>query len=164
MRRVSPVVAVVFAVLCGTGLATYAVAAPSKKPAKHKTKTRKYTEVLNGAQLSGSGNTGVDLYQVKSSVDGSGAAVQHVTVAGSTFPLTGTDKVNAYFADGVSRTKDTFTLATPDANGNSALSGSGKCVGGTRVHRHEKCHYTFTGTYNIKTLLVNATVHGTDTR
>ncbi len=164
MRRISFIVAGVVAVLAGTGAATYAVAAPSKKSASHKPKTRKYSVVLTGAAISGSGNTGVDAYQAKSTVDGSGAGVQHVTVSGSTFPLTGTDKATFYYANGVSNTSDTFTLATPDANGNSAISGSGKCTGGTRVHRHEKCKYTFTGAYNTKTMMVSVTVHGTDTR
>ncbi|HEY2769493.1 MAG TPA: hypothetical protein VGI87_02950 [Solirubrobacteraceae bacterium] len=152
------------AVLVGTGLATYAVAAPNKKPAKHKPKVRKFSEVLNGAQLSSSGNKAVDVYEVKSSVDGHGAGVQKTTVAGSAFPLTGTDKVTVYYANGVDNAADKFTLATPDANGNSAITGSGKCLGGTGVHRHEKCSYTFTGSYNINTLLVNVTAHGTDKR
>src|SRR5579884_1990827 len=46
MRRVSFIVAGVVAVLAGTGAATYAIAAPSKKPASHKPKTRKYSVVL----------------------------------------------------------------------------------------------------------------------
>lgn len=164
MRRVSIVVAGVVALLVGAGLATYAVAAPSKKPAKQTGKTRKLSETLAGAQISGSGNHSVNVYEVKSSLDGTGAGIQRTTVSGTTFPLNGSDKVTAYYANGVDRSTDKFTLATPDANGNSAITGTGKCLGGTRVHQHEKCTYTFSGTYNTKTLAINVTLHGTDKR
>jgi hypothetical protein len=37
-------------------------------------------------------------------------------------------------------------------------------VGGTGVHKKEKCTYTFKGTYNTKTTVANVKVTGTDTR
>jgi hypothetical protein len=39
----------------------------------------------------------------------------------------------------------------PNANDISTFIGSGKCVGGTGVHKKQKCTYTFTGTAHTKT-------------
>jgi hypothetical protein len=45
------------------------------------------------------------------------------------------------------------------------ITGSGKCVqGGTGVHKGEKCKYTYTGTLNPNTNVVNFTITGTTTR
>ena len=104
-----------------------------------------------GAQISGSATAGTFAYKVSDSVDGTGAAVQVFTVDVSKTPLTGSDKTTSYFANGVSRSVDTFTIGAPDANGISAINGSGHCTGGTGAHRNEKCSYTFSGTYDSKT-------------
>jgi hypothetical protein len=142
-----------------TGLSASALAAP-KGPTK-----RPLTETLLGAQIIANGTSGESVYKVNSSLDGTGAAIQDVTVAGTTFPLTGTDTITTYFADGVAKTKDTFKLGALDANGISAITGSGKCVGGgTGVHKREQCSYTFTGTYNTKTTVAKVRATGTDTR
>ena len=117
-----------------------------------------FTQTLVGAQISGSGLTAVDAYQVKDSVNGAGAAIQKSTIAGNAFPLTGTDTLVTYFANGTEKSKDTFTLAAPDANGISAITGSGKCVSGTGAHKNVKCSYTFTGTFDSKTTIVAHTM------
>lgn len=139
-------------------LSTSAVAA-SKKPTKHK-----LTESLIGAQIHANGAKSESAYKVHSSLDGTGAGIQEVTVSGTTFPLAGKDTFTAYFADGVAKTKDTFKLGAIDANGVSSITGSGKCVGGTGVHKKETCKYTFTGTYNTKTTVATVDVTGTDKR
>lgn len=53
---------------------------------------------------------------------------------------------HAYFANGVSKSNETFKLGAANAQGISAITGSGKRIsGGTSVHKNEKCSYTFTG-------------------
>jgi hypothetical protein len=123
-----------------------------------------FTQTLVGGQIAGSGVKTVNAYQVKDSVNGDGAAVQRNTVTGTTFPLPGTDTVDAYFTNGRQTTKDTYALGQPDANGIVAITGSGKCTSGTGVHKGEKCSYTFTGTLDSKTSIVHVTVNGTYTR
>jgi hypothetical protein len=44
------------------------------------------------------------------------------------------------------------------------LTGTGKCVGGTGVHKNQKCTYTFTGTRNSTTTVYTVKVTGTYTR
>jgi hypothetical protein len=56
-------------------------------------------------------------------------------------------------------------LGAADANGLIPYNGSGKCTGpGTGVHKHEKCSYTFTGTLNPATQVVEFNITGTSTR
>ncbi|HEY3727385.1 MAG TPA: hypothetical protein VGL51_09445 [Solirubrobacteraceae bacterium] len=157
MRRTSIWVIAVIVSVVAAGFAAYAGAAT-------KTKKRSYTVTLTGATIGSHGNTGEAAYKVRSSLDGAGAALQEVKVSGSAFPLSGTDTVTTYYANGVAKAKDKFTLSALDANGISKINGSGKCVGGTRVHKNEKCKFTFSGTYNSKTTVVRAKIKGTDTR
>jgi hypothetical protein len=143
-------------VLAGT-LALIASAGPGAAA----TGKRSFSQAILGAQISASGNHSVSVYQIHDSLNGDGATVQRVTVTGTTFPLTGTYTDKTYFANGVSKGKGTFTLAAPDANGISALTGSGKCTGGTRRHRSERCTYTFSGTYDTASTITKATAKGT---
>jgi len=154
MRRTLIGAAATIGLVIMAGLSASAVAAP-KGPTK-----RAFTEALTGATIS----TNESAYKVISSLDGTGAAIQHVSVSGKTFPLTGKLANTIYFADGVARAIGTFKLGALDANSISAITGSGKCVGGTRVHMNEKCTFTFTGTYNSKTTVAKVKVRGTDTR
>ena len=142
----------------GSGLSSYAMAAP-----KAVTK-RAFSEINVGAMISMTGSRFESVYRVIRSPDGGGAAIQDGAVAGTTFPLNGGDDVRTYFADGVRITRDTFTLAPPHTDGIGAITGSGKCAGGTGVHKKEKCTYTFTGTYDFKTTVVKVEISGTDTR
>jgi hypothetical protein len=158
MRRASVGAIGVIGLFIVTGLSAYAVAAP-KGPTKHR-----LTETLIGAQVSVKGSSSESVYKVNSSLDHAGAAIQDVTVTGTTFPLSGKDTFTTYYPNGVARSRDTFTLATLDANGISLITGSGKCLGGTGVHKKEKCTYTFKGTYNSKTTVASVKVTGTDTR
>jgi hypothetical protein len=76
----------------------------------------------------------------------------------------GTQTATRYTATGVSVGEEEFTLGAPDANGMIPINGSGKCVKGTRVHKDEKCSYTFTATLNPTTNVVSFEVTGTSTR
>jgi len=86
------------------------------------------------------------------------------STTGTSFPISGTNTATTYFANGVSKQTEKYVLSAPSASGVIAYTGSGKCVGGTGVHKKEKCTYTFTGTYNTKTTLDKAKITGTDTR
>jgi hypothetical protein len=140
------------------GLSAYAVAAP-KGPTK-----RGFTATLTGGLLSSHGTSFESVYKVVSSLDGTGAAIQDSTFAGTTLPANGKDTWTTYFANGVSKRKDTFTLSALNSSGISTVTGSGKCAGGTGVHRNEKCTYAFKGTFNSKTGISILNVKGTDTR
>jgi hypothetical protein len=141
-----------------------AIAIPGAALAAKKPRKRAFTSTGLGAVLVQSGNSFEAALKAHHSLNGNGAGVQVGTLSGTTFPITGTDTVHSYFANGVSITKDTYTIAAPDANGISKIAGSGKCAGGTGVHKKEKCTYTIAGTINTKTLVDSATITGIDTR
>jgi hypothetical protein len=155
MRRRVVAVAAVIGLVAAVGVTGSAVAA----------KTRAFTLTQLGAQIIQRGTSFQAVYKVTSSLDGSGASVQVGKVKGTAFPLSGSDTLTAYFANGVSKTLNTFKLGAPNAKGISSLTGTGKCIGGgTGVHKHEKCSYTFKGTYNTKTTITEVKATGTWTR
>lgn len=139
-------------------LAMSALSAPAL--AGHASRSRALRIQLYGARTS----TGDYVFKAISSRDGTGAAITRVTSASSTFPVTGTSVTRIYFADGVSKHRDSFRQSAPNAQGISKFTGSGRCAGGTGIHKREKCHYTFTGTYNNKTDQNDLKITGTDTR
>ena len=140
------------------GLSAHAVAAP-RGPMK-----RAFTATLTGAQISSNGTSFEAVYKVVSSLDGTGAAIQDGTFGGVTLPVNGKDTWTTYSASGVSKRRDTFAFSALNSSGISTVTGSGKCAGGTGVHKSEKCTYTFTGTFNAKTGVSIVKVTGTDTR
>ena len=148
----------IIGLVIASGLSSYAMAAP--KPVTK----RPFSEINVGAMISMTGNRFESVYRVIRSPDGGGAAIQDGSVAGTTFPLNGSDNVRTYFADGVRITTDKFTLAPPHTDGIGAITGSGKCAGGTGVHQKERCTYTFAGTYDLQTTVVKVKITGTDTR
>jgi hypothetical protein len=154
MRRAVVAAAATIGLVIVTGVSAYAVAAPKGAT------TRALTETLTGATISANESA----FEVVSSLDGTGAALQHVSIKGKTFPLSGKLTETIYFANGVVKAKGTFKLSALDAHAVSTITGSGKCVGGTRVHKAEKCTFTFTGTYNSKSTITKVKVIGTDTR
>ncbi len=117
--------------------------------------------VSQGVVLARNGNSITSLYKVHSSLYGNGAAVQHAKLLNSSFPIRGTDTVTAYYADGAARTGDRFTLGSPNPSGIAIITGTGKCTGGTGIHRHQRCAYKLTGTYNTKTMVSQVTATGT---
>ncbi len=126
-------------------------------------KRHAFTQTDLGAEIASNGNSFENAYQVKDSIYGTGASLQVGQVSGTKFPITGSDRTKTYFPSGVLVTTDKFTLGTPNAAGTSAITGSGKCAGGTRVHRKEHCTYTFTGTLDTKNNRVKVSVKGTTT-
>ncbi len=126
--------------------------------------TTRYTESGYGAEFKGSGTSFENALELRSSVDGSGAGVQIGHLSGTAFPLHGTDTTRAYYEDGVSVATDTYTITAPTASGLGTISGRGHCVRGTRVHKHEKCSYTFKGSFNPTTRVSFTRLKGSTTR
>ena len=122
----------------------------------------KHQKVVSvGIVLSRSGNSAVGLYKVHSSLYGNGAAVQKAKLKNSTFPLHGTDTITTYYADGAASAADKFTIGALDAAGIAKITGTGKCTGGTGIHKHQHCSYKLSGTYNNKTSVSHVTAIGT---
>ncbi len=142
------------------GFVATAAAASGVDTAGHSTRARALRIQLYGARIS----TGDYAFKVSSSLDGTGAAITHVTSSSSTFPITGKSVTKIYFADGVSKHRDSFKQDAPNAQGISKFTGSGRCAGGTGIHKSEKCHYAFTGTYDNNTNQNDLKITGTDTR
>ena len=158
MRRALVAAVAMIGLVIVTGLPPYAVAAP-KGPAK-----RAFTATVVGALISSKGTSFEDVYKITSSLDGIGAGILDGSTTGTSFPESGKATGTNYFADGVMKVKETFKTGAPNASGIAAITGSGKCVGGTGVHKKEKCTCTFTGTDNLNTFIFNFTATGTDTR
>lgn len=146
-------VAGILGLVAAAGLSSAAMAA--RKPT-----TRAFTRTFQGANIAPNESA----EKVTDSLTGSGAAVVTISVHANTTPLTQTATSTIYFANGVVRAIDTTTPTAPNSAGIGTLSGSGKCVGGTGIHRHEKCRFTVTGTYNAKTGTDSVKWTGTVTR
>jgi hypothetical protein len=114
-----------------------------------------FTSKVVGAGISASQSA----YKIHDSHFGNGAGVQTVKVTGAG----GTDTEISYYGNATARSKGTFTLGTPDANGIAPLTGSGRDVGGTGRAAGLKSTYTYTGTYNTKTGMFTVTLTGTYT-
>jgi hypothetical protein len=122
----------------------------------------KHEKVVSvGAVISRNGNSFEAAYKLTSSLYGHGAAVQVGKLTGSAFPLHGSDTTTAYYAGGVAVTKDKFTVGVIDAAGIGKVTGTGHCAGGTGIHKHQRCQYKLTGTYNSKTMISHVTAIGT---
>jgi hypothetical protein len=140
----------------GAGAAAADVTATAVTTAKDKP----FTETIDGAQISQTGSALVSVWSGKNSVEGDGAGVITITLNGTNATGTGTQ----YWASGAAKFTETFTLGAAGADGTIPYSGSGKCAGGTGVHKHEKCSFTFDGSLNPTTTVFHSDVTGTVTR
>src|ERR1700753_4382609 len=132
-----------------------ALAVPGVAQAK-----RHFTEVESGTRLSTHGNRYEDVYKIKKSPDGLGSAVRDAVLGGDTFPVAGTDQSISYYQNGRLRASETFTLGAPHVDGLGTISGTGVCTKGSTAHRGETCHYTFSGTYDLRTQITQITLRG----
>lgn len=114
-----------------------------------------FTSKIVGAGISANQST----YKVQDSQFGDGAGVQTVNVNGSS----GSDTEITYYGNATARSKGTFTIGKPGANGIAPLTGSGHDVSGTGKAKGLRSTYTYTGTYNTKTAVFNVTLTGTYT-
>jgi hypothetical protein len=154
MRRTSVVIIGVAAMLAISGLSASALAA---QPGAN---SRPLKLLFWGAHIS----TGDYVFKAVSSLDGTGAAISQFKISSSGGSVTGTSVTTIYFRDGVSQQRSSFRQAAPSTNGIIKVTGSGRCAGGTGVHRREKCSYKLTGTYNTKTNQNTLKVSGRDIR
>jgi hypothetical protein len=158
--RIAAVAAVATAGLVMT--AASGTAASSHQGASRAPKQEKnWTQTGTGSSITQADGSMLLVASVENSLDGAGATVAKVTLNGNN----GTDTATRYTANGVLKGEEEFTLGAPDANGMIPITGSGKCVqGGTGVHKGKKCTYTFTGTLNPNTNVINFSITGTTTR
>jgi hypothetical protein len=158
--RVAAICAVATAGLVMT--AASSTAAGSHQSASAAAKTEKeWTQTGVGSSITQSDGSMLVVASVENSLDGDGATVAKIKLNGSS----GTNTATRYQANGIGKFEEEFTLGAPDASGMIPITGSGKCVqGGTGVHKSEKCKYTYTGTLNPNTNVVNFNITGTTTR
>jgi antitoxin component YwqK of YwqJK toxin-antitoxin module len=158
--RVAAVAAVATAGLVMTaasGAAAGSHHAASAAPKKEK----EWTQTGIGSVITQSDGSMLSVASVQNSLDKDGAVVAKITLNGNA----GTNTATRYDANGIGKFKEEFTLGATDASGMIPYTGSGKCVqGGTGVHKGEKCKYTYTGTLNPNTNVVNFNITGTTTR
>ncbi|MBV9816817.1 MAG: hypothetical protein JOZ07_00545 [Solirubrobacterales bacterium] len=151
------------AIAVTSAVAAGAVALPAGA-ATNKRGERSFTERLSGTRLSSSGNRFEDLFRIKRSLDGGGAAIYDVQLNGTTYPVSAEGSMIAFFRDGARNTRDTFKLLAPGTDGIGSIAGNGTCVGGTGLHKFETCTYRIKGNYNVVTGVTFMTLTGTDTR
>jgi antitoxin component YwqK of YwqJK toxin-antitoxin module len=122
---------------------------------------KEWTQTGLGSVITQSDGSMLSIASVQNSLDKDGAVVAKITLNGNA----GTNTATRYDTNGIGKYEEEFTLGAPDASGMTTYTGSGKCVqGGTGVHKGEKCKYTFTGTLNPSTNVVNFNITGTTTR
>jgi hypothetical protein len=137
------------AVIAIVGLSVPVIASAAGKHHVH------FTSKVVGATIS----SNQAAFKLHDSHFGNGAGVQTIKVKGSG----GTDTEITYYGNATARSKGTFKLGTPDANGVATLTGSGHDISGTGEAAGLKSTYTYTGTFNTKTLVFKVTLTGTYT-
>ena len=114
-----------------------------------------FTTTVVGAAISGTQSA----YKAHDSVFGNGAGVQTIKLSGAG----GTDSEITYYGNASAKSKGTFKIGAPDANGIAPLTGSGHDIGGTGKAKGLKSTYTYTGTYNTKSSIFKVKLTGTYT-
>jgi hypothetical protein len=138
--------------------------APAAQAAGGGVHNKAFSTVAVGAMISSSGDRFENVYRIKRSPDGPGAGFQDGVLLGTTYPVGGHDVVKTFYANGMQRTVNTFTLGAPHTDGIGAVVGKGKCAGGTGVHQKETCTYSITGTYDLATGVTMLRYAGTFSR
>jgi hypothetical protein len=123
MRRVLVVALGTIGCLIGGCAPALAVTVP-------KPRTKPFSEVEAGVMLSSTGLRFEDVYRIKRSPDGEGAAVRDGMFGGTAFPVSGTDTVTSNYEDGRQTAVETFTLGVPRLDGIGAITGG---AAGARV-------------------------------
>jgi hypothetical protein len=155
------VVCVAATAAAALGVAATAGAAGTAGKAPHK---RAFTAVAVGAPISSNGNRFETVFRIIRSPDGGGAGMQDGVLLGTTYPVTGTDTMKLFYADGVQRMSDAFTRGAPHTDGVGDITGKGTCTTGSGLHKGETCTYTITGTYDLNTGVTKLHLAGTFTR
>lgn len=129
------------------------VAALAGSAGAAKTKTFHFTETVTGAQISAT----EAVFKIHDSRVGDGAGIQIIKLNG----LAGTDEDTTYYRGASAKSHGSFLIGTPDANGISKLTGKGRDTGGTGKLNGFTSKYTYTGTFNTKTLVFKIIIKGT---
>lgn len=114
-----------------------------------------FTDVVDGAAISAK----EAVLKVHDSVAGDGAGVQRITSLTATG---GADVTTIYYRGATAVAHDTFTFGPADANGVLTVTGHGKDVSGTGLFRRIRSTYTFTGTFDTKTMISHTKVTGVE--
>jgi hypothetical protein len=154
----------VIAAVATIGMAVAPVVCGGASAATKAPHKRSFSTIAVGALISTAGNRFENVYRIKRSPDGPGAAIQDGVLLGTTYPAAGHDAVKTFYANGMQRTVDTFSFGPPHTDGIGAVTGSGKCAGGTGVHQKETCTYTILGTYDLQTGITSLRFAGTFTQ
>jgi hypothetical protein len=141
----------VIAVSAMAGLIIPMVASAAAKKHVH------FTSHVVGASISATQAT----FKLHDSVFGNGAGVQTVKVNAA--GTGGADTETTYYGNGTAKSKGTFKLGAPDANGILPVTGSGHDISGTGKAKGLRSSYTFTGTINSMTSVITVTLKGTYT-
>jgi hypothetical protein len=128
--------------------ATVLAAAGAAKPSSFH-----FTETITGASISATGA----VFKIHDSRLGAGAGVQTVVTSG----LGGTDTETTYYGNASAQSHGSFKVGSPDATGVSKLTGQGRDTSGTGKLKGFKSTYTYTGTFNTKTLVFTVVLKGT---
>ena len=153
MRTKFAAVAGAIALVAGALVGT--AGAASSKTAKPK--SFKFTDVADGAQLTPT----TAAFKVHDSRLGNGAGFQVVKLDKT--GLAGTDQEHTYYGNASAVSKGSFKLSVPDANGISTITGKGQDIGGTGKLKGFKSTYTYSGTFNTKTLVYHVVLKGKGT-
>jgi hypothetical protein len=116
-----------------------------------------FTSKVVGAAISATQST----YKLHDSVFGNGAGVQ--TIKLNATATGGTDTETTYYGNASAKSKGTFKLGAPDANGILTVTGSGRDISGTGKAKGLRSTYTFSGTIDSKTSVIKVTLKGTYT-
>jgi hypothetical protein len=138
-------------VLAGAAILTATVLAGTAGAAK--TNAFPFTETITGAQISPT----EAVFKIHDSRVGNGAGVQIVKLNG----LAGTDTETTYYVNASAKSHGSFQLGAPDSNGVAKLTGQGHDTGGTGKLKGFTSKYTYTGTFNVKTLVFKVVIKGT---
>ena len=66
-----------------------------------------------------------------------------------------------YYGNATARSKGTFKIGKPGANGIAKLTGAGRDIGGTGKAKGLKSTYTYSGTYKTMNGVFSVTLTGT---
>ena len=135
-------------------------------------KKRTFHTTTLGAHISTHGNLFESASKITGDVYGGTAAALDIgkvsavppNSSSSAFPLTGSSTTTGYYRNGTIKTKSTFKLFAPNAQGISVIKGSGNCVSGTGAYKHGTCKFTFNGTFDLKTTITKLKTTGTTTQ
>jgi hypothetical protein len=159
MRRATLAAIGTLGLLIAILLSAYAAAAPSR-PA-----SETFTGTVLGDDIMLTGTSFENAWKVTDSIHGTGAGWNQGSNSSTTLPLTGRATGAEYFAGGVKKFKETYTIGAANATGIAVLAGSGECIaGGTGAFKDRKCTFTEKGTLDVNTGIFDLRLKGAYTR